>query len=274
MDRNQLLCWGQERVAKGLRMDSKVFSGKRKKLINQTFGGHLNFIEALGIYTEYRNGQYGKTTGTVLPQQQLYWTEERMLSWVKELYEKGKPIHFSAISKLDGGRDMHKRIKKTFGSHEQFIKQAGLPYSEICRPGNSEESRLNATSSVNASQLGIEFEELLSELFTEMGWDHTRNISKYKECKPDFIFVGNHWADAKISVNTKTRRMREKYWRYCRKLTIIHLVGSHNYRGILKDGTERISVFRLLNSCSENIQFKYTPLFIDIEDRYAETVAK
>lgn len=74
------------------------------------------------------------------------------------------------------------------------------------------------------SKLGIEFEQLVGEILTELNINYIQYDSGKRNCKPDFVFSEKHWGDAKISEHTVFHSQTiDKYEKHIDKLTIIYL---------------------------------------------------
>ncbi|MGE6629594.1 hypothetical protein [Bacillus sp. NPDC077027] len=249
--------------------------GERKALIRQCFGGHLEFIEALGIKDDYIAGKYRKGTGNVqqIVKEVAVWTKERLITKVQQEYQQGNAVNYSHIENHWGKRFIPV-INKLFGSHQAFIFEAGIDYSAI--RGNhtlNPDIERNKVKSVITSEIGYRFEELLGQFLQELGREFSKYDSGYADSKPDFIFSPDHWGDAKLSVNADTTRMRRKYLQHCKKVTVFHLIGHHDYSATLQDGTERTSVFAFLKKQDRNFQDKFLPLFLEMEQEYYQAVA-
>lgn len=272
MDRDRLLQWGATRIEKGLRIDTKVLAGYRKKEIREAFSSHKNFIEALGILDEYKEGKHRKGTGIVLDPPPKAWTKESLIEWAKAEHLKGNQLNYNYIDTTSN--HLIRIINKHFGSHKQFILEAGLPYDAIAwQVPEVTDNAKKVRVSIETAQLGYKFEELLGQLFTDMGRTFTKYQTETPSCEPDFIFSADYWADAKLSVTLDTVKMRKKYLQHCNRLSVFHLIGSHDYEAVLKDGTERISIFTYLKKLDKTIQDKYLPLFLEMEQDYRQTVA-
>lgn len=101
---------------------------------------------------------------------------------------------------------------------------------------------------------GHSFEEVLGEIFREIGKDYVKE--RYGDCIPDFA-VGDLWYDAKLSETTiHLCKTVEKYEPNCVALTIVFLRGNKNTDRKLTDKTRLVHVSHYLKRLPE-IRQKY-----------------
>lgn len=93
------------------------------------------------------------------------------------------------------------------------------------------------------------FEEVLGELFREIGIDYVKE--RFGDCIPDFA-VGDLWYDAKLSETTiHLCNTVEKYEPNCEALTIVFLRGNKNTDRKLTDKTRLVHVSHYLKRLPE-----------------------
>lgn len=187
------------------------------------------------------------------------WTEAKIKARYMELYNAGEPVNYSYLK--ENYNSLALAIARYFGSMDNLCNSLGIDYKTI----------LIETSPLFFSPLGRKFEKVLDNLFTDLGIHYSKYGSGYSECRPDYIFSPDVWADAKLSASTKCHKMRIKYLKHCKELTVYYLIKDLKKVPTYRDGTKRVHVYTLLENAPESIKTKYTKLFKVLEEEYYKT---
>ena len=184
---------------------------------------------------------------------QMKWHKEAVVYEIKLLHEEGNLLSSSFI------RNMHHSLYdgavNRFGSWGLAIEAAGFAYDEI-----REDSR-------NASYCGRLFEDMVDELFLELGVVYEKYA--HEKYDPDYVFDHNVWADAKLSQWTVySSDTIENYLKHCRYLIIVYMRGR---RGEVGDRCELpnvrfISVFNYIKQLPKYRQLYYSKEIERIDD--------
>lgn len=120
------------------------------------------------------------------------------------------------------------------------------------------------------SDLGKQFELLVSQLFSEINLNFTQYNSGIKGCVPDFILSKTHWLDAKLSEHTVFRSETiQKYEPHVDKLTIVYLrkTSQLEWRRMVTPKTELVHISFYLNHLPETRRSYYEEILNDIEKK-------
>lgn len=140
------------------------------------------------------------------------WTKENILWQIKRWIRKGYPVNYTNIAMSHKGIIV--ACRKYYGGYSGAFEALGLNYDDFC------------ADTALASRQGHVFENVLAEIFTEIGYKFERT-PEINGCHPDFV-MGNHWIDAKLSewtVHLADCETIKKYRPHCEKLTIVYLRG-------------------------------------------------
>ncbi len=119
---------------------------------------------------------------------------------------------------------------------------------------------------------GYAFEELVGELFTEIGMDIAKQ-QRFGDCIPDFV-SGNTWYDAKLSEWTvHTSDTIKKYEPKCDRLVIVFLRGNITTDRMLTDKTRIVNVRHYVDQLPRISRGFYLRKFSEIEQRIEDEVA-
>ncbi|UTR05158.1 hypothetical protein MM326_13680 [Alkalihalobacillus sp. LMS6] len=165
-------------------------------------------------------------------------TKSDVIKFIRDRHGRGDNITLSCV--LSEFHNYAKAAEYRFGGWAEAVRQSGIDYDEI-RQGN------------NARRAGHQFEKILGDILTELGWDYTK-YGKGK-WKPDFILAeGDHWMDAKLSFWTSSiPAMIEKYLPCTEKLSIVYLRGP--VEELIDDqGVTKVSVYRLITQLPKEVE--------------------
>lgn len=140
------------------------------------------------------------------------WTKENILWQIKRWIREGYPLNYTSIAMSHKGIIV--ACRKHYGGYSGAFEALGLNYDDYC------------ADTALASRQGHVFENVLAEIFTELGHKFERT-PEINGCHPDFV-MGNHWIDAKLSewtVHLADCETVKKYRPHCEKLTIVYLRG-------------------------------------------------
>lgn len=143
------------------------------------------------------------------------WTKENILWQIKRWIREGYPLNYTNIAMSHKGIIV--ACRKHYGGYSGAFEALGLNYDDYC------------ADTALASRQGHVFENVLAEIFTELGHKFERT-PEINGCHPDFV-MGNHWIDAKLSewtVHLADCETVKKYRPHCEKLTIVYLRGKSN----------------------------------------------
>lgn len=141
---------------------------------------------------------------------QMKWDKDSVVEEIKRLHAEG--IFLSSSYTRNMFQSLYDGAVNRFSSWGKAIEAAGLVYEDI-----REDSR-------SASYCGMLFEELLDELFTELGVDYEKYA--HEKYRPDYVLKNNVWVDAKLSQWTVfSSDTIAKYMEHCRFLTIVYMRG-------------------------------------------------
>ncbi|MCM3730111.1 hypothetical protein M3196_00315 [Fictibacillus nanhaiensis] len=169
------------------------------------------------------------------------WAKADIIKFIQDRHRSNESLTDSYMNINHGG--LYGTAVYIFGSWRSAITEAGLNYEEI------------RGDALKISRLGLEFENILSEILDAVQLEVIRN-KKFGKCIPDFVinnFQG-HFIDAKLRFDSySTLRTINKYKEEADVLTIVYLEGD---RIKAYDNVRVLSVYEFMDRYLDNKEKK------------------
>lgn len=172
-----------------------------------------------------------KTLNIEFIEKRKEYTVESIKNRLEKVYKEEGTLRYSVLKNKDSSILFY--ANSHYDSFSDFLDDMGY------------DSGLYVKSDT-LKYFGLEFEKVVKEILSSLGYDFEFNKQYSKGIRPDFQFKDGYWGDAKLSSWTESIDSSiEKYIPNCKRLKIIFLRGVHDTKWYSDEKYEYVDFYHV-----------------------------